>query len=413
MNILVVNWTWYPSGGDWTYVSNLCNLLVEKGHQVIPFSMKDERNFHTPSSKYFIEGINYRELNKNKSILNGARVIRKTLYSVEAKKNLEQLLSENRVDLAILNNIHHYLTPSSIIPVLQKHKIPVVWTLHDYVILCPNTTFISKDQVCEKCKPSRYYHCTLNRCKKGSLLASSISSLESYFNHFKNPYRFVDFYICPSKFIYNKFLEFGFKEEKLIQIYNLFDFSSIDQRKKPEGIQRDYIVYVGNLLKVKGVHTLIQAVANLPVDLFIIGDGEYAHDLSLLKDSLKLENVHFLGKKPKEEVLGYMEQSKFLVIPSEWYENMPYSLIEPMLLGKAVIGARIGGIPEMVVDGITGLTYEPGDAEALRVQIAKLLQDENMCKTFGENARKHVMEQVSKEAYYRSLEVIFEKLNLG
>src|SRR6266496_3545055 len=141
--ILVVNWSWYSSGGDWTYIDNVRRFYESRGHEVIPFSMKDDRNFDSPFAKYFVSNIDYKNLNKNKNPLSALKVLKTSLYSVEAKRKIRWLLSENKIDLVHLNNIHHYLTPSSIIPEIKKYDIPIVWTVHDYSILCPNTMFIS------------------------------------------------------------------------------------------------------------------------------------------------------------------------------------------------------------------------------------------------------------------------------
>src|SRR5262249_15741362 len=154
----------------------------------IPFSMENERNFPSPYSEFFIKNINYRELNKNKTLFSGLKAVKNSIYSTEAKSKLRLLLEKKHIDIVHLNNIHHYLTPASIIPEIKKKKIPIIWTLHDYVILCPNTTFISQEKVCEKCKGGKYYQCIINKCKKQSLSASFVAALESYANDSSNPY---------------------------------------------------------------------------------------------------------------------------------------------------------------------------------------------------------------------------------
>ncbi len=137
LNILIVNWTWFPSGGDWTYIENLCKFYESLGHTAIPFSMTNEKNLPNPFSEYFISNIDYRELNKNKTLLSGLKAVKNSIYSTQAKSNLKILLDRHHIDLVHLNNIHHYLTPASIIPEIKKKNIPIIWTLHDYVILCP------------------------------------------------------------------------------------------------------------------------------------------------------------------------------------------------------------------------------------------------------------------------------------
>jgi glycosyltransferase involved in cell wall biosynthesis len=415
LNILIINWTWYPSGGDWTYVENLCKFYESRGHKVIPFSMKNEKNFPSPYEKYFISKIDYQELNRNKSFINGFKTARSSIYSTEARSNLKSLLDEQTIDIVHLNNIHHYLTPASIIPEIKKRNIPIIWTLHDYVILCPNTTFISNEVVCEKCKGGKFYQCIVNKCKKQSIPASFVAALESYVNNFYNPYKQVDFFICPSEFIRKKFESFGFEAGKLRQVYNLFDITSVSGANSilPESGKKPYIVYVGNILKVKGIFTLAKAMAGLDLDLYVIGGGEHFSELKELTESGELSNVFLKGKMPKEEVFRYIQQSALVVVPSEWYENLPYSLVEAMLLCKPVLGADIGGIPELVVNDITGQLFKPGMVSDLRSKILFMMADQDKLTQMGIRAREHALNLVNYDAFGKKLSPIFESLQLA
>ncbi len=414
LNILVVNWTWHPSGGDWTYVENLCKFYQSKGHEIIPFSMKNEKNLPTPYAEYFITKIDYQELNRNKSLIKGVSIIRKTIYSTEARSKLKSLLDNHPIDIVHLNNIHHYLTPASIIPEFKKRNIPIIWTLHDYVILCPNTTFISNEKICEKCRNGKFYQCIINRCKKQSVPASFVAALESYANSFYNPYKHVDYFICPSEFIKAKFESFGFEARKLIQVYNLFDVQSVSDGYQTvlESNVKPYIVYVGNILRVKGIFTLVHAMAGLDLDLYVIGSGEHFGQLKELVESGRFANVKLLGKLPKKEVFRYVQQSAFVVVPSEWYENLPYSLIEALLLARPVLGADIGGIPELVVNDITGYLFQPGNVTDLRSKILLMKDDRNKLNQMGIEARKHALNLVNFEAFEKKLSPIFESLQL-
>jgi glycosyltransferase involved in cell wall biosynthesis len=409
----MVNWTWYPSGGDWTYIDNVRKFYESKGHEVIPFSMKDDRNFKTPFDKYFVSNVDYKNLNKHKNPITAARVLKNSLYSNQAKKNIKALLSENRIDLVHLNNIHHYLTPSSIVPEIKQHDIPIIWTVHDYSILCPNTTFISNDKVCERCKTEKYYNCIIHKCKKRSLLASSVAAMESYVNKWVNPYKYVDYFLCPSQFIADKFMEFGYDKRKLVKLYNPFDINSLEDITLEKREEKKYIVYVGNILKVKGVFTLAAAVKGMDIDLYFIGDGEAMTELKQFVNSNEITNIIFLGKKKKEEALSYVKGAEFVVVPSEWYENLPYSLVEALLLARPVLGARIGGIPELVIDNETGVLFESANKQDM---IAKMdymlsLSYEELTR-LGENARKHAAALTNYKRFEDELSKVFEAVNL-
>jgi glycosyltransferase involved in cell wall biosynthesis len=390
----------------------VCRLYEKHGHSVIPFSMHDDRNFATPFSKYFLRKIDYKEMNQKKTISNGLKVLEKSIYSFEAKSKLEALLDENRIDIAHLHNIHNYHTVS-ILPVLKKRKIPIVWTLHDYKILCPNINFISHDKVCESCKGGSFYWCTLKKCKKNSLPASIIASVESYLNHATGAYDHVDYFLCPSDFMRKKFIEHGFPENRLIYLPNCYfqDANAVEERSKDES-KNPYLLYVGRLESYKGIASLLKAFARYPKDLTlkIVGDGSQREELIALKEKLHLQNVEFLGRKSKEDVNDYLANCKFAVCPSEWYENLPFAVIEAMLASKPVVGSRIGGIPELIVDGETGFTFEPGNVQELSDTIMKMVNDPSGIIRMGKNAKMRTKQIIDPESHYRKMSEVFTKL---
>lgn len=416
MNILIANWTWYPSGGDWTYIENVSRLYQENGHKVIPFSMADERNIPTEYSEFFIANINYKELNEEKKLTKGIEVLTKSIYSLEAKKNLERLLDTIKIDLAHLNLIHHYITPS-ILKVLKKRNIPIIWTLHDYTAICPQSTFISNDKICEKCIGGRFYHCTLNKCKKQSYLASSVAALENYVYRFSHYYSYVDYFVCPSVFSYEKYKKHGFFPEKLRQIYHGYQFENVfiddkfSKQPLPKKEDKNYIVFVGRLEKIKGVSTLLKAMKNNPdIHLKVIGDGESEKDLIAYKTENKLNNVEFMGKRTKEEVWQLIYYSKFLICPSEWYEVLGFTIVEAMLMGKPVIGANIGAIPETVIHNYSGILFEAGNAEELSKRIRMLYNDENEISRLGSNAKAHAEALFSPQKHFDGLKALITNL---
>ena len=411
MNILLANWTWYPSGGDWTAVENLLKLYQQKGHVVIPFSMKDEKNYPTPYEKYFVEHIDYKELNRRKSFTNSIRVLRRSIYSRESREKLKQLLKEVKIDIAHLHNLGPQITPS-IVLLLKEYQIPIIWTMHDYGLVCPNSTFVSNGKVCEKCKGGKYYQCTLNKCKKNSYRASLVASLRSYILDLLNVQKCIDVFICPSNFLMEKFLEYGFDQERLVHMYNPYDLSETGEMNTNDDVPySNYILYVGRIEKVKGVFSLLKAFQNIKnVDLVIIGSGEEETACRDFIRSNNLSNVHFPGHMGKGAVFSFIWKSLFTVCPSECYENLPYSVVEAMLLGKPVIGSDMGGIPELVRDGYTGLTFKSGDITELKEKIENLTSDKERLQEYGDNARKHVTQMVNFEAHYQKMEIIFDKL---
>ncbi|WP_342647793.1 glycosyltransferase family 4 protein [Mucilaginibacter sp. CSA2-8R] len=410
MNILVINWTWYPSGGDWTYVEHVSQLYRDYGHEVIPFSMKDERNYASKYSEFFIENIDYKKLNK-RSLNAGIKVVSKSIYSVEAQKKLEALLAVTNIDFAHINVIHHYITPA-ILKTLKAHNIPIIWTLHEYTPICPESTFISHGKICEKCFGGAFYNCITHRCKKGSVLASTVAALENYAHRALNYYAYVEHYVCPSKFLYQKFKDFNFFPEKLIQLYHGYDYQEIDKaRLKHDATHEKYIVFTGRLERIKGAHTVMQAMKlNPDINLKIIGSGTQEGDLKAYQQENKLNNVTFLGKLSKEQTLQTINNAQFAICASEWYEVLGFTVVEAMALSKPVIGSNIGAIPEMVIDGETGLLFEPGNAIQLAQKIKLLANDDERVNEMGLKAHKHIIQLINDDNHYRGLKKLMPKL---
>lgn len=415
MNILIANWTWYSSGGDWTYIENVSKLYQDNGHQVIPFSMEDERNIPNNYSEFFIRNIDYKKLNEQKKISQGIEVLAKSIYSREAIKNLEHLLNQVDIDLAHLNLIHHYITPS-VLKVFKKRNIPVIWTLHDYTAICPQSTFISNDKVCEKCIGSRFYNCALNKCKKQSFLASSVAALENYVYRYSDYYSYVDYFICPSVFSYEKYRKHGFFPDKLRQIYHGYEFkddsvhTNGNQKSLPDSKSR-YIVFVGRLEKIKGISTLLKAMkSNLDIHLKVIGDGSSERDLLAYQKEYDLKNVEFMGKRGKKEVWQLIYNSEFLICPSEWYEVLGFTIVEAMLMGKPVIGANIGAIPESVIHNYSGILFEAGNVQELSLKIKELYNKQDEILRLGNNAKTHAEKLFSPQKHFKELKRLVPNL---
>ena len=409
MKILLINNFYYNRGGDCTYLFSLKKLLEEKGHKVIVFSMRHPRNFESEYSKYFVNYINYAEEVKNQSLSSGFNVLYRTIYSLEAKRNMERLIEQEKPDIAHLQNIHHHITPSILYP-LKKHNIPVVWTLHDYTIICPNTLFLSQDRICERCKKTKYFWPSVIRCKKNSFLASTMAAIENTVHRIMKVYDLVDVFIAPSEFLRNKFIEYGFKEQKIMCIGYLIDIELQDD-KKPPG---DYYMYVGRISEEKGIKTLIDAAVDNPGEkLKIIGSGPLKKAMELYAASKdKNRTIAFLGHKRRDEVIEYIKNCRFAVVPSEWYENYPFSVLETFACGKPVIGSKIGGIPELVKDNETGLTFEIGNSYELSKKIKYLENNPEAVIEMGRNARAFVERELNADKHYRKLMEIYKRLML-
>ncbi len=414
MKILLVNWSWYPTGGDWTYIENVHKLYEANGHEIITFSTLNKKNTYSAYSKYFVNSYDYKELNKHKNVGNGIKALKTSIVSKDALTKLSNLLDDHDIKIAHLNNIHHYITPA-IIEMLYQRGIKTIWTLHDFKIICPENSFISNGVVCEKCMTGDFYHCAINRCKKKSFLASSLASYEAYYYHKRQTYNLVDFFLCPSDFLLKKFVEFGFKESQMVVTNSCYDISVIDSfiadtvSLKPGSKNEKYILYIGRLEDIKGVQILIEAIRDTTLFLKIVGAGMAEKDFK--KMAIGASNIEFLGLKNKLEVFKLTMDCLFVVCPSICYENLPFSIIESFLFSKPVVGSEIGGIPELVIDGKTGLLFEAGNAAHMCEKMNYLWNNENIVIEFGKAAREHAFNMVNFNTHWNKLKSVIENLN--
>jgi glycosyltransferase involved in cell wall biosynthesis len=402
MKVLLVNKFFYLRGGAEASFFDTARLLREKGHRVSFFSMRHPRNFASSFSRYFVSPVDFgRSAPIGQKMKSSLRI----LYSFEASRRIARLLEEERPDLVHLHNIHHQLSPS-ILPAIKRHRLPVVMTLHDYKMVCPVYTLFSNGKVCERCGQRRFHHCLLGRCRWGSLSKSLVNTIEMVLHHsLLDLYGRVDGFISPSLFLRNKVRELGFKGT----VHYLPHFVSLaDYEPALAGGEKTF-VYAGRLSPEKGLPVLLRAVRGLDCRVKIIGDGPLRGELEQRVRDLSLTNVSFLGYISPEELRREIGNSMAVILPSEWYENNPRSVIEAFALGKPAIGARIGGIPELIRDGLTGRLFEPGDPRDLRGRILDLLGDPEACRGMGREARALVERRFRPDEHYRGLIEIYEK----
>jgi glycosyltransferase involved in cell wall biosynthesis len=403
MKILLINKYLYPKGGDAISTLSTGSLLSEKGHKVFYWGMDHPDNSEYPYKDSFVSFVDY---NKPLRISQQLKATLNIFYSFEAKRKIDSLLKKIKPDIVHLNNFAHQISPS-ILDAIKQYNIPVVMTMRDYKIVCPSYSMLSNGKPCEKCKNGEYYHCFLKKCTKNSLLKSLVNTLEMYLHHrILHLYDKINIYISPSRFLMHKLKEMGFHRQ-IIYLPNFVDIEIVQPSYEWE---EESIVYVGRLSYEKGLETLIDAVRGLSIMLKIIGDGPIMKELIERNKRESINNVNFLGYIKGEQLYKEIKKSKAVVIPSEWYENNPRSVIEAFALGKPVIGARIGGIPELVKDNETGLTFEPGNAGDLNEKIKMLLADRSKLIEMGKNARQFVETELNPEKHYRRLMEIYSQI---
>ncbi|MHC1721413.1 MAG: glycosyltransferase family 4 protein [Clostridiaceae bacterium] len=403
MRILLINKFHYLKGGSETYYFSLNKLLTAHGHEVAVFSMEDERNIPSEYSDYFVKNIDY---NKGTTLLNKIKLAAKFIYSFEAASKLEKLITDFKPDIAHLHIFQHQLSPS-ILWTLKKNKIPIVYTAHDFKMVCPNYRMLAKGRICEACNGGRYLNCLKKRCIKGSLFNSLLNVKEAYVHKIIKSYDLIDRIITPSNFYREKFIEFGVNSERVVFVPNFL----FEADYTPHYDFKDYFIYLGRLSEEKGVDTLLRAMKSVQGKLIIAGTGPSAENLKEWAENEGLTNkVEFAGYKTGDELKSIINEAMFIVVPSKWYENAPYSILEAMASGKAVIGANIGGIPEMIKDEETGLIFRTEDHEDLAQKINQLLLKPETAADYGRNARAAVEKLYGSEEHYLKILKIYEEL---
>lgn len=418
VRVLMVNKFHYPRGGSETYHFAVGENLERMGHEVAWFAMEDPRNLPCRWSKYFVSPSDYTgKASPAKKLRDGARLV----YSFEARRKFEGLLEEFRPDVIHLNLVHRQLTFSILdVPHLRRHPVPVVYTAHDYIPVCPNCTMLDgAGEVCDACLDGRFRHCVERRCVKGSRAKSALAAAEAAFLRRHGSYRKVDRIIAPSEFMRGKLLEGGFPASQVVCMKN-FAKAEVLSRARADGDRTDrdrpYLLFFGRLSREKGVDVLIDAfllvAGRLPGwRLVVAGDGPERGTLEgVLPGTGRIELVGF---KSGEELGALVEGASLAVVPSRCRENMPYSVVEAFAAGTPVVGNRIGGIPELVSEGGTGLLAEPGDAASLAGAILRgttLCGDTGAYRAMQSRCRSFVLQNCDQDRYMEKLISLYREL---
>ena len=399
MKILMVNKFLYSRGGCENYMLFLGEHLKKLGHEVEYFGMYDEKNIVGNSAGKYTQNMDFHSKGLERFLYP-----LKIIYSFEAKKKIVQVIEHFQPDIIHMNNINFQLTPS-VIYGAKKRGIPVVQTVHDYQMICPNHLLYNfdKNEICEKCIHGSYTNCIKNKCIHNSRVKSIIGAVEAKIYSLLKTYNKVDLFISPSHFL----------EEKLLSAKNLYqgktktihNFINKDKFNGQEENGETYIAFAGRLSKEKGVEYLAAVARLLPEYTFMVaGDGP---DKDMLKD---VDNMKLVGFLTGEGLIEFMGKAKVILVPSIWYENCPLSILEAQCMGVPVATMNNGGMAELVKDGITGVLVDEPTPEAIASKLRRILENEEYYKTLKENCNKEKENILSVETYCDILIQEYEKL---
>lgn len=354
MKVLIVNKFWYARGGDCVVAMNTVDLLRRMGHDVEVFSMEHPNNVECNYTVTYAPQVHF-----DGNFAQKVHAMVRAMSDKNVRKIFTAVIERFKPDVVHLHNIHSYLSPV-VAQIAHSHGCRVVWTLHDYKLFCPSYICLRNGATCDSCI-EHPMDVVVHRCMKDSLVASIAALLESTKWNTNRLSQCVDEFFCPSRFMAEKMQQAGFPSEKLRVISNFLPENKRDTSPVVMG-RANYYCYVGRLTAEKGLETLLEAASRLPFTLKVAGGGPLHDDL--VKKYGNYPNIEFLGLLNSNEVNKLLRLARFLVMPSEWWENNPLSIIESLCVGTPVVGTNMGGIPELI-DDHNGLLVPAGDAAAL------------------------------------------------
>ena len=341
MKILMVNKFLYPNGGSETYIFKLGEYLQSIGHEVQYFGMEHEGRCVGNRVNAYTEDMDFHTASKVEQL----RYPIQTIYNTDARKKIRLVLDDFMPDVVHLNNFNYQLTPS-IIEEIVKWRIEahqpceIVYTAHDYQLICPNHMMNNPNthKNCHKCLGGHFGNCVKGKCIHGSIAKSAVGAAEAEYWNKNGTYKYIDTIICPTKFMKKRLDSNPLFQDKTVVMYNF-----IDRVEVKDVVKKDYVLYFGRFSEEKGIGTLIKVAKELPEIQFIFaGTGP-------LEDEVKqVNNIKDVGFQTGEDLQRLIAEARFSVYPSEWYENCPFSVMESQMHGTPVLGAKIGGIPELI-----------------------------------------------------------------
>lgn len=376
MKILLIHNHYLEKGGEDEVVNAEAKLLTEHGHKVILY---EKSNAYIESLTFFKKlAFILLELNFSKAVYN----------------EIKEIVKIQKPDIAHIHNIFVCITPS-VYFALKEENIPIVQTLHNYRFFCLKGIFFNKGNICEKCKDKKFFNAVAGKCWRNSFILSLfLAKLLYKMGYFlKN----IDSYIVLSEFSRNKFIEYGLNKQEMYLKRNFLDI-------EPDSSTQDnnYALFIGRLVDYKGIETLLEAFKMCPpYNLKIIGDGPMNRKVDSFSSSCS--NIEWLGKLDRDSVIGIIKNSSFLIFPSECYETMGMVILESFIFSKPVLASNLGAVKELVIDGVNGILFEPGDPRDLAAKISYLFSHDKERIEMGKNANKIYQERFNKEENYHDL----------
>jgi glycosyltransferase involved in cell wall biosynthesis len=375
MKILVAHNRYRQRAGEEVVFDNMIRILEQRGHQIT--SVVATNASLGPS-------------------VATARTLFASAFSPGSYFRVRALVRKERPDVAIVQNVFPILTPA-VYWALRAERVPVLQKIFNYRLACPAGTFFSRGKVCERCIGGNYFHGVVRKCYRDSFVLSSVYSLSLALNRWIGTFRrCIDRYVVPDRFFQQKLTEAGYETAKFRRAANPFDVSEFTPEPSSDGS----VLFVGRLVREKGIVTLLEAARRAPeTQVVIVGDGPLRPQV----EKERSPNVKFIGPQYGDDLKRAMGKATAVVVPSEWYDNGPMVVYQAFAMGKPVLASDIDGLPEIVLPGKTGWLVPPGDVDALAAALKTIPLDPAAARALGLQARAWAEENLSADRYYRDL----------
>jgi glycosyltransferase involved in cell wall biosynthesis len=403
VRILFCNKYNYPFSGTEVYLFEAMELLRSRGHEVALFSMTDPHGNATPYDRHFMPRVDFKQ---RSGWFEKVGLAGRAIYSREARWRIRGMIADFRPDVAHVRNIYHHLSPS-ILWELKAQKVPVVYHLNDFKVLCASYNLVLRGEACEACKGGEFWHALKEKCYPGWGARMTLVA-EAYLHKWAGTYeKCVDRFLAPSQFVRDKFVEHGWDPERFEVLPHFQPVRAATER----AAENAPLLYFGRLSAEKGVDDLLHAMQRLPnLRLMIAGDGPERGRLEQLAGELGLANVEFAGHMRGAELERAIAGSRFTVLPSHAYETLGKTILESYAAARAVVATDLGSRRELVQAGKTGLLYRTGDVEQLAAAIRFLSSQPELAEQMGRAAWERVRRGYTPEVHYEALVGLYERV---
>lgn len=399
MRVLLVHAFHYPRGGVERAALDESRWLSAAGHEVAHFAIRDDRNLPSPTAEYFAPHADYGE---RAPLLAQLGQLPRVIWSRPAAHAMEALLAHWRPDVAHIHAPSRYLTPSVLRP-LERARVPMVMTLHDFKPWCTNRTLFAHGEPCVRCRGGRHWHAPVEACVQGSRLKSAIGALEAYVHDAVSAYRGIRLWIAPSVFARDMAVELGLEAARTRVVPHGLEPPSAEAGGEDDWLPAPpYALYAGRLSLEKGVR-LLPAIALrlLPAMLVVAGEGPLEGWLA--DQARSLHNLKLTGQLPSDRLARAVAGAAAVLVPSLSYETFCFAAAEALFAERPVVASRIGAIPELIEHEVTGLLSPAGDAAGLAEHTLRALRDPAAAAGWAAEGRRRVRERTDPAKHVAAL----------